>query len=416
MTDREALDSKLSVLFVSADKYPPFRVDSAVLFGEEMTARGHTIDWVLQSEDHCDCAYVTQWQGNTIFVGKTDNGETRLRRLRKHLYWISHQFKIFKLLRSKDYDLLQVKNKFIIGLAAALGARLLRKRFMFWLSYPHAEEALYKVREGVARYPVFYLIKGHVLSFILYRLIMPMADHVFVQSEQMKQDVAERGIPEADMTSIPMGVSLREFEPYRQASDAVPPMMEAGKKSVVYIGTIERVRQMDFMVRVLAQVLQRDPDVMLYFVGDGQDAEDREVIQRAAVELGISDAIRITGFLPREEAMAYVRKADVCVSPFRPHPVLNSTSPTKLVEYMAMDKPVVANDHPEQRLVIGESGCGLCVPYEEKAFADAILELLADLDQAREMGIKGRRYVEQFRDYAKIAEFLEARYQQLLHS
>ncbi len=42
--------------------------------------------------------------------------------------------------------------------------------------------------------------------------------------------------------------------------------------------------------------------------------------------------------------------------------ILRAASPTKLVEYMAMGKAVVANDHPEQKRVIEESGAGYCVP------------------------------------------------------
>jgi hypothetical protein len=40
---------------------------------------------------------------------------------------------------------------------------------------------------------------------------------------------------------------------------------------------------------------------------------------------------------------------------------LNPASPTKLVEYMALGKAVVANDHPDQRMVLEQSGAGICV-------------------------------------------------------
>jgi glycosyltransferase involved in cell wall biosynthesis len=102
-----------------------------------------------------------------------------------------------------------------------------------------------------------------------------------------------------------------------------------------------------------------------------------------------------------------VAEADVCVSPFFPTPILNSTSPTKLVEYMAMGKAVVANDHPEQRLVIAESGAGLCVAWDETAFAQALLRLLRDPALARNMGERGRAWVLQHRTYDAIADLVE---------
>jgi len=105
--------------------------------------------------------------------------------------------------------------------------------------------------------------------------------------------------------------------------------------------------------------------------------------------------------------LQYVQDADVCVSPFYPTPVLNSTSPTKLVEYMAMGKAVVANTHPEQKLLIDQSGCGYCVPYDEDAFADAIVKLLRAPEMARAMGERGRRYVIEHRSYGVIANNVE---------
>jgi len=109
-----------------------------------------------------------------------------------------------------------------------------------------------------------------------------------------------------------------------------------------------------------------------------------------------------------------VQEADVCASPFYPAPILRSTSPTKLVEYMAMAKAVVANDHPEQKRVLEASGAGFCVPYEEPAFADAIVKLLQDPAMARMMGERGRRWVLEHRTYRAIADEVEIRYRDII--
>jgi glycosyltransferase involved in cell wall biosynthesis len=118
-------------------------------------------------------------------------------------------------------------------------------------------------------------------------------------------------------------------------------------------------------------------------------------------------SVVFVGQLPRAQALKYVQEADVCTSPFYPTPILQSTSPTKLVEYMAMGKAVVANDHPEQRRVIEASGAGFSVPYEEEPFAAAIVRLLRDPQTARVMGERGRRYVIENRSYGVIADLVE---------
>ena len=43
--------TKLKILFITSDKYPPYRVDVSVLFGKEIVGRGHIIDGIFQSEE-----------------------------------------------------------------------------------------------------------------------------------------------------------------------------------------------------------------------------------------------------------------------------------------------------------------------------------------------------------------------------
>jgi glycosyltransferase involved in cell wall biosynthesis len=75
-----------------------------------------------------------------------------------------------------------------------------------------------------------------------------------------------------------------------------------------------------------------------------------------------------------------------------------------------MGKAVVANDHPEQKRVIEESGAGYCVPWEEQSFADAIVRLLNDPETAQAMGRRGRRYALDHRTYPTIAAAVEQQF------
>jgi glycosyltransferase involved in cell wall biosynthesis len=130
--------------------------------------------------------------------------------------------------------------------------------------------------------------------------------------------------------------------------------------------------------------------------------------------LGLSAAVTVTGFLPMEQAWELVRKADICFSPFYPIPVLLSTSPTKLVEYMAMAKCIVANEHPEQCQVMEASGVGRCIPWDEQAFAEEVCYLLDEPERARQMAAKGPDWVREYRTYDVITDIVEYQYQKLL--
>jgi glycosyltransferase involved in cell wall biosynthesis len=400
----------VSFLFVTEDKYPPYRSDVAVLFGEELASRGYKIDLLLQAEDPTDKPRQTQWGGGTAWIAKMDAGTSTISKVKKNLYSIWNDLKMFKLASAGRYDFIQVKDKFVSALLAILVSKIYRLKFVYWLSFPFPEAMLYRVSEGISRHPLLDYVRGHLFRLLLYKVIMRSAAHVFVQSDQMKKDVAAMGIPRDKLTPVPMGVPLRKMpNPADEQCDEI----SVREKSVIYLGALERVRRIDFLIRVFRQVLQTVPGAKLYLVGASSDPADVEELRDLAEELGIGKAVIFTGFLPMSEAWRQVTRAAVAVSPFYPTPILRSTSPTKLIEYMALGKPVVANDHPEQRTVIEVSGGGICVPYDEAAFAEAIVELLSDSERARGMGLRGRRFVEEYRSYVVLADRVEHCYRDL---
>ncbi len=405
-------DQKLNFLFISADRYPPFRPDIDTLFGVELLQRGHQIEWILQSEQPAESGYKTQWRDSVVWVGRNLPGGSITRRILRHIDKIRNSFKIGSLSKQNHYDFIQVKDLCLSALIALVVAKVRGIRYIYWMSYPFPDSSLYRAATGVARYPLLYYIRGKALSFLLYRVVMRLADHVMVQSEQMKQDIMKHGVSASSMTAVPMGVPSDLFE---KTEHLVTGSANITPDRVVYLGTLARVRKMDFLIRAFAEVKKVRPNAELYLVGAGSDPKDEELLKDEATKLGVLDSVIFTGFLPMTKAWEIVATASVCVSPFYPTPILNSTSPTKLIEYMALAKPVVANDHPEQRLVIEESGAGLCVGYDEKAFGEAIAELLQNPERCREMGQKGRIYAKQHRSYPVIAHNVEETYRRVCY-
>jgi glycosyltransferase involved in cell wall biosynthesis len=396
---------KFRLLVLSSDPFPPTRVDVSVLFGEELAGRGHQIDWILQSEADCERPYVTRWGGGTVWVAPTNSRNSLWARLAKHAAAIANDARVFSLMRGDRYDAIEVKDKFIGGVFAVLAARLFGKRFVYWLSFPFPEFYLTQARDGLAPYPWLYRLRGWGFQLMLYKILLPAADHVFVQSEQMRRDVAAHGIPLSKLTAVPMGIKMdsRASLPATRVRSRIP----QGQPCFMYLGSLSRERRIDFLLRVLARVLLQMPDSKLYLVGKGELPGDEESLKREAHELGVAGSVVFTGQLPRAVAFEYVQDADVCVSPIFPTPIFNMASPTKLVEYMAMGKAVVANTHPDQKLLIDESECGYCVPWDEDAFADAIVKLMRAPELAQRMGERGRRYAIEHRSYGVIATTVE---------
>ena len=399
----------LRLLVLTSDRFPPFRPAAKAIFGEEFTDRGHIVDWLMQAEDPSADGGVKAFGNGHVYLAPMLSGETRFSRLKKHITSLTNDFRVFSLVRKHRYDIVQVKDKYITAVLALVAARLFGSKFCFWLAYPHPEASLYGARHGMARYPLLYWLRGHFQAFLLYKIILRSADHAFVQSEQMKLDIAAKGIPASRMTPVPGSLNLDTI-PYRGGDDQGP----AGPV-VLYVGTLIRKRRLDFVVRMFAQVLARRPDARLVFLGKGHLPEDDAFLQDEIRRLDIPEsAVEFPGAVPMEEVWGYIERAAVCLSPYYPTFELNSTSPTKLIEYMAMGRPVVANEHPEQSLVIAESQAGLCVPWDEDAFAEAVLTLLNDEQLAASMAERGRRWVQAHRTNAIMAEVVEREYRKIV--
>jgi glycosyltransferase involved in cell wall biosynthesis len=404
----------IRMLYFVRETYPTFRADIDVLFGSELLGRGHQIDLVMQAERDTQPTGSVPWHGQTVWVGGTDSGTGFWHRLRKQCLGFQHDLRLLRAARVQNYDVVQVRDKFVFAAIVASTARWRGLRFFYWLSYPEPESHLERVRERTARYPIATFIRGVLFRWLLYRWILPRCDHAFVQSEQMRRDVAAHGISPEKLTPVPMGVAASDVRPPRTVpSDAAGSVARAIE--LAYLGTLNAQRRLEVLVEMLALLRQRGAVVRLRFIGGGDNADDQARLERRAVDLGVQQHMEITGFLPREAALALVQRADICLSPFFPTPVLRSTSPTKLVEYLALGLPVVANDHPEQRRVLSESRAGVCVPWGARYFARGVAWLAARGAAERlRMGESGRQWVLAHRMYSRIADELEGKYRELL--
>lgn len=400
----------MKILYVTEDRFPPFRADVVELFAKQLPDRGYTVDWIMQcGEDMAKQASKTVWMQSVVYLIPRTNIGGLLGRIVNNLLSVVGDLMILPRAIIGRYDIIQVRDKFFAGLVACLAARLTRAKFVHWMSYPFAESKLYQVENKLVSYRYLVWLKGKASYFLLYNFVLPWADHVFVQSDRMMEDVAREGVPLDKMTPVPMGIAADQVI---NVKDVCPLNTEA--PVLLHLGVILTLRRTEILVRMLKIVREEFPKARLIYVGEGEQPSDREAVEDEAKRLGLSDAVMITGFLPMEDAWRYVRGADICFSPYYPIPVLLSTSPTKLIEYMAMGKCVVASEHPEQCLIMRESRVGRCVPWGEENFAKEVCRLLSDPEAARQAAARGPDWVRSHRTYDVIAQQVDDVYKNLL--
>jgi glycosyltransferase involved in cell wall biosynthesis len=177
--------------------------------------------------------------------------------------------------------------------------------------------------------------------------------------------VVVRSGPRADELAAPEGW---------EAESAV------GPHRLGYLGVMGVQDGVDVLLDAVAVLLRRRGRdyVRLDLVGDG---ELRIALEERASELGISDAVDFRGFLPAAEFVPLLRTVDLCVAPDPPNPFNDISTMNKVIEYMAMGRPVVAFDLRETRDLMGDAGV-VAKGGDAAALAET-LEALLDDDHRR---------------------------------
>jgi glycosyltransferase involved in cell wall biosynthesis len=176
---------------------------------------------------------------------------------------------------------------------------------------------------------------------------------------------------------------------------------------VLYAGSFFDNEGVPTLLDAAPAVLARFPDARFLVVG-GHPAEALDELRGRAESLGLSASIRFPGVLPSGEMPLLFRAAAVLVAPKADHVLNRAGVPTKLVEYLASGRPVVASavgDIPE--IVDAGTEALLVPPGDPAALAAAIVGLLADPERARRIGEAGRARVR--RDYDVLATGLRIR-------
>lgn len=181
------------------------------------------------------------------------------------------------------------------------------------------------------------------------------------------------------------------------------------EKVLVYVGGISRLRGALEMVRAL-EYLNHIGNLQLNLIGKFEPPSLEKELQ----ELPCSKRVRFLGWLSWEEAWAHAEAADIGLVLFLPAPNHERSLPNKLFEYMAAGLPVVASNFPLWREIVEGNQCGLCVdPLDPKAIAQAIEYLITHPEEARKMGERGRRAVEEKYNWEREAQKLLALYRRV---
>lgn len=282
------------------------------------------------------------------------------------------------VLLREGFDVVHAANPPDTFVFIAVFYKLLGKRFV----YDHHDlvPELYYARFGGSGNRLVY----HALV-LLEKLSCRFADHVIATNQSCKTIEMQRGhVPEERITVVRNGPDLKRM----QTLEPDPDMRQEGKTIISYVGRMGFQDGLDYLLRALQHLVYDlcRTDFFCVLVGAG-DAWPR--IRSLAEQLGLADNVLFTGWVEYTDVARYLSAADICVAPEPSNSYNDRSTAVKLMEYMALEKPIVAFDLPEHR-VTAQDAAVYARPNDELDFAQQIASLMDDPERRKKMGELGR--------------------------
>jgi glycosyltransferase involved in cell wall biosynthesis len=309
-------------------------------------------------------------------------------------FWLS-----LKVLFGRGFDIIHACNPpdtiFLLGGFY----KLFGKKFLF--DHHDINPELYEAKFGKRGF-------GRRLLIALERMSFSTADMVISTNESYRQIAIDRGgkNPE-DVFVVRSGPDLSRI---RQVP-ANPALRKGRKYLVGYVGVMGKQEGIDLLLQAVQLIVHhlKRTDIQFGLVGGGTELP---AMRELAKQLGVAEYVTFTGRAPDAELLEMLNTADICVNPDRANDMNDRSTMNKVMEYMALAKPVVQFDLTEGRVSAGDASW-YARPNDVADLAQKIVALLGDENQRIHMGAIGRERVEQVLAWQHEAPRLLAAYEHM---
>jgi glycosyltransferase involved in cell wall biosynthesis len=218
------------------------------------------------------------------------------------------------------------------------------------------------------------------------RLSIGFANEVMTVNEPLAERLRGLGVKPDRLTVVLNSPDLGLFDPTAHPRRE---FMAGGVLRIIYTGALTPTYELDVLLRAVASIGRSRPklvvDAQFYGRGDALPA-----LEALAAELGIADRVGFPGRIPIEDVPRAIAGADIGVAPTRLDPFTGMSLSTKLLEYAAMDKPVVASRLPTVERYFAADTLTVYEPGDAESLAASILSLVDD-EKARRSRVERTR-------------------------
>jgi len=271
--------------------------------------------------------------------------------LRMILYYLSGFFLTLYILLRHRCRLIHAHWAIPTGLIGLCVSKILRKPFIVTIHGSDLRMAL--ENKGILRRIFTSVCRG--------------ADHIQCVSEVQKEEILLLGLPETQISVIPMGVDEAFFETGRNRKSEP----QDQQMTVLSNRNLIPIYNLSLLIRATPLVLKEKPGTRFLIAGEGSEKED---LEREAKNLNVHTHVEFLGRIPHEAMPDLLSKADIYVSTS----LYDGTS-VSLLEAMGAGAFPVVTDIPANREWIRDGGNGFLVPVnDEQYLANKIIDAIRD--------------------------------------
>lgn len=302
--------------------------------------------------------------------------------LREYSHALFYEWKLArKIYKEHKFNVIQACNPPDFIFLVALWFKVLYKvKFVF--DHHDLNPELYESKFNKRGFFYYFLKVAERLTFM-------STDMVMSTNESYKEVAITRGHVEEDKVHVVRsGPDLSIFN-LKPADNTY----KKGRKFLVgYLGVMGEFDGVDHFIKAIGIIVNeiKRKDIQFCLIGSGPCFED---LKKLSTNLGINEYVEFTGRISDEELLNRLSTCEVCVNADPLNPLNDKSTMNKILEYMALSKPIVQYDLIEGKRSAGEASL-YAIPNDINDFAKKIIELIDDEDKRIRMGRIGRKRME----------------------
>lgn len=243
------------------------------------------------------------------------------------------------------------------------------------------------------------------LTRLLEKRVYSRVDYILALTPKMSKYVVDLGADPDRVGLLLIPVDTDMFKPAPVSEELRRRWgLNAEDAVILFMGTLFDFSGLDILIRHFSEVLNEVPQARLLIVGDGPQ---RPALEKIIAETGMQKSVIITGFQPYDTMPQYINMSMLCINTFLVNDTTRDIFPSKIVQYLACGRAVVATRLPGMEAVITGEEQGVAYGDSADKIPGKIIALLKAPEDRKKLERAGLAYARENHSNERIVRQLE---------